>query len=729
MKTRDTIILLVVVAVCGLFIFLYERNLPTTGEKEERQGRILSLLDIEKVTRIALEGPEHTTVIVREGSTDEWKLTSPVQAEADAAMVDGLLSDLEFLESDRKVPKATSAQRKSFGLVTPSVEVEVEMKGATLRFVLGAEAEAGGVYLALDGDDTVYVVETMSVESLRRKPSEFREKRLLGRTAGGLTDLRVTHQDGTTVRLVSTARGWELNVGDGGAERASQKAADQVTRSLASLRALEFLEDGVKEHERGKKGFASTPPTVSYTREDGVKGSLAFGESCGPRHDDAAVKALVMPGGILVCVGQAARDAILTPVEELRLASPVEVDAFEVQSIEAQRAGKVTMRVEREGESAWIITAPGEPAAAEPVAVEALIDTLNRSRSTGYAPLPADLATVGLDPLGGTELTIIDVAGQQVEHLWLGARPDGTFTFRREGESVYATLGADPVLATAHEAWALFSRTVVSRDYFEAVRFSVEGQLAHELVKKEGAWAFVVPEGMPADAADVRDTVETACGLEAVRFIAAATPEALEANGLARPAFEIEVSFEKDGVPADPAVPDVVRILVGNETEDGRAAFVEGASAIFVLSGQVALRLTRPLADRGALAAVTADAASITLTRGAAQETFTVSAGKVSAHASGQPGLFDLADVQAFFASLVTLRASWVASYGPPPPAAGLASAVLTITVAPASAQAEPATMRFGTRFTPKTEEMFHARVGGVDATFGVDVALVEPLL
>lgn len=723
MKTRDTIILLVVVGVVGLFIFLFERNMPSTGEMRQRQGRIFTQFDMQKVSRISIEGAGHELVLGRQEGEDLWRIEHPVQAEADGALVDGLLSDLEFMEPTRKVEDATAAQRKSFGLVDPSLTVEVGQEGGALKFVLGSEAEAGGYYLAVDGDDDVYVVDPYSVETLQREPGEFREKRLLGMTAGDVQGVRVTYTDGTTATLENTHGAWTLTVGDEAPQKASQSAAEKLARALSTIKALEFLEDGVRADEMGKKGFASAPPSVHFTMEDGTSGKLVFGTDCETGADEATVRALLEPGGTLVCVGRAARDTIMTPLSKLRLTSPAEVDAFEVQTIEARRGDELLSRVERDDQEGWRITAPTEKRA-ESVAVEAFLSTLGSSRSSTFEDLPADLSTVGLDPATATEITILDVAGDVMAHFWLANRPDGTITFRREGESMYGVLEPDPVLSDAGQVWALLERQVVQRDYFSAVRFELQGLVSHVLEKSEGAWHFVSPEGLEADAADVRDTVETACALEAMSFLGEASPAVLQANGLTDPEWTVQVFFETE---SDPGSEDVVRILLGTKTDQGRAALVEGTDAVMLLSDQVAQRLTRPLADRN-LAPRLGELTSMGVSGARGQATFTVDSMKVGKLMQGDQGAYEISEVQTLLDALGSLRMETVVGYGQPPAGSGLGTPVLTVTLQSAGQETEPTVLRFGGKFTSRDQELLYTRVSGIDATFGVSPSLVEHL-
>ncbi|MBW2262069.1 MAG: DUF4340 domain-containing protein [Deltaproteobacteria bacterium] len=739
MKTRDTIILLVVVVLVGLFIFIYERNLPSTGELNEREGRVLQELDPEKISRLSITAGSITTVIERVGETQEWKLSSPVEAEAEGAVVDGLISDLEFMSAERKVEKATGEQRKGFGLVEPTLTVEIAQQGDVFKFVVGSTSEAGGVYLALDGHDTVFVIDSASLESLRRDPWEFRQRRLLGRSGGEVTYMRVRAglEPETVLEMKDDA--WTVTLAGGAPERASRRAADKVMAALEGLKALSYLEDGIAEKDLASLGFGDDAPHVDFKREDGSGSTLVFGAPC--EGEEAAVQAVLLSSGTLVCVGQVARDTILTPAPELRLTSPAEVDVFEVFSLEARRAGDVLVRLEKGDEGEWYLTAPGARRPADKDSVEAFLEALNKEKAPEIQPLPGDLVIAGLDPVDAVEIVILDVVGDEVASLHLGKNEKAEVTFRRKGEDGYGVIGEAPVLEAAAHPWTYLKRSVLRRDYFEAVRLELSGPVNHSIVKQEGSWMFESPT-LAADSADVRDTVETFSALAALEFVADASADSLVLHGLTQPEWTVVVYYEGEDAPPPPPLPadgstdavvkagTPVRLLIGKEAGDGRAAFLEGGDAVMVLSAQVVERLTRPLADKGAIAQAAADAASIVLTRKGQSETFSVSAGRVEAHTAGTQGLFALEDVRTFLEKLLTLRATAVLSYGAPAPKMKLAAPSLEVTLVPPDG--DPAvdgrTVSFGAPLEWYGESLVHASCSTIQAVYGVDASLVESL-
>ena len=94
MKGRTVLVLLALVAATTAFVFLVERDLPSSDERAERARRLLSA-DLEEVVALTIEGPQGRIALRR--TPDEtgtrpfedaagapgWRLLEPRQAPAD----------------------------------------------------------------------------------------------------------------------------------------------------------------------------------------------------------------------------------------------------------------------------------------------------------------------------------------------------------------------------------------------------------------------------------------------------------------------------------------------------------------------------------------------------------------------------------------------------------------------------------------------------------------------
>ncbi|MFL6200121.1 MAG: DUF4340 domain-containing protein, partial [Thermoanaerobaculia bacterium] len=197
MRPRTLLVLLVLVAGLGSFIWFYERELPSSEERAKLEKRVL---DVEKddVTAIALQSESGTVRLekvklpVKEKKKDtdedtaidtvpipedtEWHLRQPLNARADAFAVDGLLDALTALEQTRVLDDVDARQA---GLDKPRATVRLETgKGETVLRI-GAEDPLGGSTLAaVEGRKGAYVVSDSILNEIRKAPGDWRDRQM-----------------------------------------------------------------------------------------------------------------------------------------------------------------------------------------------------------------------------------------------------------------------------------------------------------------------------------------------------------------------------------------------------------------------------------------------------------------------------------------------------------------------------------------------------------------------
>lgn len=215
MRPRTLLILLVVVLGLGAFIWFYERELPSTEEREELAKKILPVEkdDIQAVTlefggqEVSLErieppppspgeekadekaeepAPVETEDAFGEGqdpeaepASAEWRMTRPRPARADAFAVDGFLDSLINLQKTRTLEDVVPAE---VGLDKPQAVVRLRLKGGEERVLrIGSAVPTGGAVIAqvsAQAGDTTAVVSDSILAEIRREPGTWRDRRL-----------------------------------------------------------------------------------------------------------------------------------------------------------------------------------------------------------------------------------------------------------------------------------------------------------------------------------------------------------------------------------------------------------------------------------------------------------------------------------------------------------------------------------------------------------------------
>lgn len=280
MKPRTLAILFALVAGLGAFVWLYEREQPSSEEREKLALRVLGI-DREEIARIELHAGDRTTELVRsrragddagasDAEQDEWRLRRPIDFRADYWQADGLVRTLAELERIRELEEYEPEQ---VGLDQPRGRVVVELEsGETRELRIGAEVPgSGNVIVAVEGRPGAFVVAGTLWESLAKDAAEWRDKDLfaaeredvvamtLERTvdaSGERAEGNVTPgAGGGTVAPASTVRlvrdGERFVLAEPIADRADDDAVNGLLRELTGLAASAFLDAPPPLHEIG----------------------------------------------------------------------------------------------------------------------------------------------------------------------------------------------------------------------------------------------------------------------------------------------------------------------------------------------------------------------------------------------------------------------------------------------------------------------------------------------
>src|SRR5689334_22757103 len=92
MNWRNTVILLIIVVAGFAYFRFFEMKRPSTQEGR-RQAQNVANFDRTKIDGIVIQNGDQKIEIRRHD--DKWRLETPIKDQADRALVDTLLSDLE----------------------------------------------------------------------------------------------------------------------------------------------------------------------------------------------------------------------------------------------------------------------------------------------------------------------------------------------------------------------------------------------------------------------------------------------------------------------------------------------------------------------------------------------------------------------------------------------------------------------------------------------------------
>lgn len=361
MRPRNLLILLAVVLALGAFIWFYERDLPSSEEREELGKKVLRI-EKQDVTGVSIEAPQGTVRLERvaapkaeekEGEDEEeeapveadWRIVQPIQARADVFAVDRLLDSVGNLEKIRTLEDVKPA---AVGLDKPRATVRLKTEDGEKVLKLGATVPPGGSLVAgLGGEDaTAYVVSDAIFQEVDREPGDWRDRRIFH---GGSEDVqRIQLSGGSGGPVVLARRGSSFWIEGPGSDRADRDMVDGLLSDITGLTAERFL-DGRSPAELG----LAPPRQVLEVVSKGAPplrvelGAVIPGEAA-PEGQSIGELSYARVGGTVFEVRTRLAEAFQRSPADWRAG---QLSAFEVHDVEAftVRDGKTAVNLTRAG--------------------------------------------------------------------------------------------------------------------------------------------------------------------------------------------------------------------------------------------------------------------------------------------------------------------------------------------------------------------------------------------
>jgi hypothetical protein len=277
------VVVLVTLAVLKLV------HAPTDAERAASRDKVIPDLhnvEADNLTQVSLTREKEQFEFTYVDSGDRWQMSKPIDVLAQTSAVRDLFFDLKNLTrraggaaKDEKVgvfePKS-SADLAQYGLDSPSsaVTVTFKPKGSdketkTVTLQVGAPtADKDGLYVKVADEKFVFVVNKSNLKSLEKKPSEFRQQKLVTISRFDSDMLRLQWPD----RHLQTEKKdtkWQLV--EPIADRADNSKVEELIGKLADLKAdtdADYVDDAATD--LAKYGL-DNPQLVAEIRKPGTE--------------------------------------------------------------------------------------------------------------------------------------------------------------------------------------------------------------------------------------------------------------------------------------------------------------------------------------------------------------------------------------------------------------------------------------------------------------------------
>ncbi|HET6464613.1 MAG TPA: DUF4340 domain-containing protein [Nitrospiria bacterium] len=414
-KFTSTLILAAVLLLLAVYLVVVEiPHRKKAGEAEQNADRLFKF-ESGDVDTVELRYPSGL-IELRKSPEGTWRLTKPLETEADQREVQSLITTVADVRFTRVVEEQ-AASLSEFGLAHPNVDITFTLPDRAERLLIGDDGPMPStVYIQKDGDPRVVLAQQWIKGSLTRTAFDFRTKIILpiDHEKVDQLDLEFPKQH---FLIAKQDKQWLLKKPT--EAPADEDAINTLTLMLQNLRATYFIDPG-PDHEKTLKGLKKPLVTVTTrATENGAPKSLTARFYTAPEKDSVYV--VTENDKPIYRVAKANMDELKPELFHYEDKSMVKVQSDSVKGIEVRTPKDQYTLVSKE--SGWAIKDETRPIKQD--LAKRLVDQIGKLKAFQAADVPAKKsATVGLKP-PAYEIRLADQNQKPLAELRLGKELKG----------------------------------------------------------------------------------------------------------------------------------------------------------------------------------------------------------------------------------------------------------------------------------------------------------------
>ncbi|HMH03359.1 MAG TPA: DUF4340 domain-containing protein [Candidatus Udaeobacter sp.] len=596
MNWRTTLILAVVVLAVFAYLRFFEMKQPSTGEAR-RQAQNVVNFDRSKVDGIIIQNGDEKIEIRRRDN--KWRLEIPIKDQADGALVENLLSDLETWQKEGTIPAkdidADKSKLNEYGLNRPKLKLKLIGSDRPPEILFGKDAALEGrMYVRFENSKETFLAKQSVKKDIDKKAEEFRDKKLTDVTTAQVRRIALKTPAGE-MELEKKGDHWDI-VKPLRARADDEKVGDLIAQ-VTTARIQQFVAD---DHgDLRPYGLAEPRGSITLFSQEGRKDQKVeiadsikvFGQDdkgqmlqigSVPEKEKDQVYVRFAPRGAVYTLPKKIEEALTTKPADLRDYHLVRIDTNVLDRITIDVPGKgKTVLARKDGN--WTIASRNN-APADSRAVRRLIDILQNQRVTTFVEdVASNLPKYGLDK-PRLQITFSSFASENTAETKAGEEPFATLSFGKEdGDNVYARLTDEPFVVTARRGllgqisadplqWQELSIFKFKPDQIHRLSITTDKELSLER-GENNQWHWLKGTGQ-IDEKNVQLLLNTLSSLHAARWLGATKPQ----DGLEKPQLTLAFTTSPDDKTTH-------RLIIGAPANDGTwSAHVDGSEGTFAIS-------------------------------------------------------------------------------------------------------------------------------------------------
>ena len=612
MNWRYTLILAILVFAGGAYFRFVEMKRPSTEEARQQAQNVVNF-DRSKIDGIVIKNGDQQIEIRRR--ENKWRLETPIKDQADGALIENLLSNLENWQKEGTIPAKAIEVDKSklteYGLNNPKLKLKLLGQGRPPEIWFGKDAALEGrMYVRLQNSKETFLAKQSVRKDIDKKPEEFRDRKLTDLTTVQVHRITLKTPAGE-MELEKKGDHWDI-VKPLRARADDGKVGDLISQ-ITSARIQQFVAD-----DRGDlRPYGLAEPRGSITLFDETEKKdrkVEIGESIKvfgrenkgqtlqigsvPEKEKDQIYVRFAPRGSVYTLPKKTEEILNTKPADLRDNHLIRIDTNILDRITIDAPGKGKTVLARKDGNWTIATRNNAPANSS--AVQRLIDTLQNERVTRFVEdVASNLPKYGLDK-PQIQLTFSSFASENTAETKAGEQPFAGIAFGRlEGDNVYARLTDEPFIVAVRRAlldqispdplqWQELSIFKFKTEQIHRLSVTTEKELSLER-DQNNQWHLLKGSG-DINQANVQSLLNTLSSLHAARWLGATTLQ----HGFEKPQLVVAFTTSPDNKTSH-------KLTVGAQNDDGTwCTRLEGRDGAFAISNPDLKTLKLPLAGQAA---------------------------------------------------------------------------------------------------------------------------------
>ncbi len=575
MKTKTTLILLILAVAVGFFIKFYESKLPNTEEAKRQAGNVINF-ERENLEGIVIQNGDDR--IELKNQDQKWRIEAPFKDQADRGAVENLIADLDNWQKFDSIPASEIAKNKNlldeYGLSKGKLKLKLLGKDAPPEITFGNDAALQGKMYVRPGENGDAVIAPQSVRNdIAKKPEDFRDKKLTDLTTAQVVRALVKTAAGE-MELEKKAEHWEI------VKPLRARSDDQKINDLLAQVTTAQIQQFVAEDRGDLRPYGLAEPRGSITLfavDDKTGQTLQIGGV--PEKEKEQVYVRFTSRNAVYTLPKKIEEILALKPADIRDRHLVRIDTNILDRITIDAPGKGKTVLARKDENWTIATRNNLPASS--AEVNRMLDLLKNEQVTKFVEdVASDLAKYGLDK-PQFQVTFSSFASENTPESTAGEQPFATIAFGKvDGDNVFARLGEEPFIVAVRRS-LLDNIFADPLQWQEVSIFRFKPDEVHRLtVTTDREHTFTRDEKQewqgkePANTVNIRSLLNTITVLRAVRWAGATTP----AHGFDKP--QVTITFT-----TSPDDKSVHKLVVGASAGEGMwFARTDEKEGTFILS-------------------------------------------------------------------------------------------------------------------------------------------------